>query len=456
MKKFDLIVVGAGPGGYVAAIRAAQRGLKVACVEKHALGGTCLNVGCIPSKALLHSTEYYDKILSEGKEHGIEIQGLKINLETMMKRKEKIVANLIHGIHFLFKKYQVDQLIGKASLLSPNSLSVNGQSYSSQHILLATGSEPIPMDSLPFDQRHIFSSTDLLSFSHIPKKLLIVGGGIIGLELGSIYQRMGTEIEVVELFDRLTPFFDYEISEILLKMFSKRGMVFHFKEKVIRGNIEGNTVELLLESNKRLKGEGVLFAIGRRPYTKGLGLEKVGIQTDPKGRIPVDGSFRTSIPTIYAIGDLINGPMLAHKASEEGMAVVDLICGDKVKIDYMTIPNIMYTWPEVASVGMTEEAARQSGLSLRIGKIPFQMIPRARCSGDTEGIVKLIGEKKNDRLIGMQIMGPNASEMIHEGVIAIKKEMTLLEIARISHAHPTCSEAIKEAAMLAHHQAIHL
>ncbi len=456
MEKFDLIVIGSGPGGYVAAIRAAQRGLKVACVEKEkTLGGTCLNVGCIPSKALLHSTEYYHKVAAEGKEHGIEAKELTVNLSQMMKRKEKIVAGLVGGIDFLFQKNKVVRLEGEASLSSPTTVSVGDKTYEATHILLASGSEPIPLPFLPFDEKRVVSSTGALSLPKVPKKLVMVGAGVIGLELGSVYQRLGAEVEVVELLDRVVPPFDKEISKNLFKIFTKQGMTFHLNEKVVSGNVDKDGVNLTLDSKKELKGDVVLVAIGRRPYSKGLGLEEVGIQTDSQGRVKVDGSFRTSVPSIYAIGDLIDGPMLAHKASEEGIACVDLICGDSVTLDYLMIPNVMYTWPEVACVGMTEEEAKEAGLEIRIGKIPFKAIPRARCSGDDEGLVKIIGEKKTDRLIGMHIVGPNASEMIHEGVVALKKGMTVLEVAHASHAHPTCAEAIKEAALAAHNQAIH-
>ncbi|MCH9627158.1 MAG: Dihydrolipoyl dehydrogenase 3 [Chlamydiales bacterium] len=456
MKKFDLIVIGSGPGGYVAAIRAAQRGLKVACVEKEkTLGGTCLNVGCIPSKALLHSTEYFHKVAAEGKEHGIEAKELTVNLSQMMKRKEKIVTGLVGGIGFLFKKNNITSLQGEARLVSPTQVSVGSETYEAAHILLATGSEPIPLPFLPFDEKKVLSSTGALSLPKVPKKLLMVGAGVIGLELGSVYQRLGTEVEVVELLDRVAPPFDRAVSKELDKILTKQGMKFHLSTKVVCGAVNHNSVELTLDSKETLTGDVVLVAIGRRPYSSGLDLEKVGVQTDKQGRVQIDQSFCTSVPTIFAIGDLVDGPMLAHKASEEGIAAVDLICGDTVSLNYLAIPNVMYTWPEVACVGMTEEEAKEAGLSLRIGKIPFKAIPRARCSGDEEGFVKVIGEKQSDRLVGMHIVGPSASEMIHEGVLALQKRATLSDIAHASHAHPTCSEAIKEAALAAHSQAIH-
>lgn len=455
MEKFDLIVIGGGPGGYVAAIRAAQLGLRVACIEKEkTLGGTCLNVGCIPSKALLHSTEYYHRVASTGKEHGIMADHLTIDLKQMMKRKERIVSGLAGGIDFLFNKNKVTRIQAEAQLLSATTVQAGDQTLEASKILLATGSEPIPLPFLPFDERRVLSSTGALGLSQIPKKLLMVGAGVIGLELGSVYLRMGTEIEVVELLDRVTPPFDREISKALLKILQKQGMTFHFNKKVVAGSVGKEGVELKLDSNETVQGDAVLVAIGRRPYSKGLGLEKVGVEID-SGRVKIDEAFRTSVPTIYAIGDLVDGPMLAHKASEEGVAAVDIMCGKRTELNYLAIPNVMYTWPEVACVGMTEEEAKEAGLSIRIGRCPFKAIPRARCSGDEEGLVKLIGEQTSDRLIGMHIIGPNASEMIHEGALAIKTGATLLEIAHTSHAHPTCAEAIKEAAQAAHGWAIH-
>lgn len=443
MEHYDLIIIGSGPGGYVASIRAAQRGLKVACIEKEeTLGGTCLNVGCIPSKALLHSTEYYHRIAAEGKIHGIEVEGLRIDLARLMQRKEKIVESLVQGIDFLFKKNKVNSIKGEAILTSETTVQVGNQALKGGHILLATGSEPIGLPFLPFDEKRILSSTGALALTKVPSKLLVIGAGVIGLELGSVYLRLGSEVEVIELLDRITPAFDFEISKMTQKILTKQGMRFSLNRKI--------------EPGEDLQGEAILVAIGRKPYSKGLGLEKVGVEMDKQGRVKIDGSFRTSVPTILAIGDLVDGPMLAHKASEEGVACVDLLCGDKLELNYLAIPNVMYTWPEVACVGMTEEEARAAHLTIRIGKVPFKAIPRARCSGDEEGMVKLIAETTSDRLIGLHIVGPNASEMIHEGVIALKKGMTVLELAHTSHAHPTCSEAIKEAALSAHKQAIHL
>lgn len=459
MEHYDLIVIGSGPGGYVAAIRAAQNHMKVACVEKEStLGGTCLNVGCIPSKALLHSTEYYHRIAKEGKIHGIEAPDLRFDLKQMMERKESIVAGLVKGIGFLFKKNGVEWIRGEAALTSATTVQVGEKTYEAKQILLATGSFPIPLPFLPFDEKRVLSSTGALSLPQVPKRMLIVGAGVIGLELGSVYQRLGAQIEVVELMDRVIPNFDREISKQVFHILQKQGFAIHLNVKVTKGSVN-KQVKLTFTSKEgehEVEGDVVLVSIGRRPFVKGLGLEKVGVTQDSQGRVIVDGHFRTSIPTIFAIGDLVDGPMLAHKASEEGIAVVDWLAGTKANVNYLAIPNVMYTWPEVASVGMTEEEAKEAGLELLIGKVPFKAIPRARCSGDEEGMVKIIGEKKSHRLIGLHIIGPNASEMIHEGVLGIEKKMTLQDIGHASHAHPTSSEAIKEAALVALGQAVHL
>lgn len=457
MESFDVIVIGAGPGGYVAAIRAAQRGMKVACIEKEkTLGGTCLNVGCIPSKSLLYSTELYHKLQTEGKKHGIEASELKVNLTQMMERKKGVVSALVGGIDFLFKKNKITRIEGEAKLTSATTLQVGERSFKANFIILATGSEPMALPFLPFDEKRILSSTGALSLEKVPKKLLMIGAGVIGLELGSVYRRLGAEVEVVELLDRTTPGLDREMSKNIETLLKKQGFQFHLRTKVVAGKADSSGVSLTLDSGAVLNGDAVLVAIGRKPYTTNLGLQDVGIQTEKNGQVRVDSSFRTNIPNIFAIGDLIDGPMLAHKASEEGVAVVDLIAGDRVTLNYLAIPNVMYTWPEVACVGMTEEEARQAGLELKIGRIPFRAIPRARCTGDEEGFVKILGEKESGRILGLHMIGPNVSEMIHEGVIAIEEKMTLHELAHCSHAHPTCSEAIKEAALAAETQAIHV
>lgn len=456
MDKVDIAVIGSGPAGYVAAICAAQKGLRVLCIEKEkTLGGTCLNVGCIPSKALLHSTEYYHRIAHSGKEHGIEGQ-LSVNLAQMMERKNKIVSGLTSGIAFLFKKNQVIHLQAEARLLSPTLIQAGEKKIEARHILLATGSESIPLPFLPFDEKRVLSSTGALELKEIPKKMLLVGAGVIGLELGSVYKRLGTEVEVVELLERAAPGFDAEIAKHIQQILTKQGFSFRFSTKVTNGKVEGQQVLLTLEDGTTLSADVALVAIGRRPYTENLNLEAIGVKKDQKGRVQIDNNFRTSISNIYAIGDLVDGPMLAHKAFAEAEAVIHLIAGEKASVNYLAIPNVMYTWPEVASVGMTEEEARLANLELIIGKVPFKAIARARCSGDEEGLVKILGEKKSRRLIGLHIIGPNASEMIHEGVLGIEQKMTLDQIASATHAHPSSSEAIKEAALSALGRAIHM
>ncbi|MCP5469933.1 MAG: dihydrolipoyl dehydrogenase [Chlamydiales bacterium] len=452
---FDLIVIGAGPGGYVAAICAAQKGMKVACIEKgETLGGTCLNVGCIPSKALLHSSEYYARIAKEGEEHGIIAESVRADLSRMMERKNGVVKGLTEGIAFLFKKNKVEWIKGSAAFVSPKAVSVEGKTHEAKNILIATGSEPIALPFLPFDEKYVVSSTGALELNKVPKKLLIVGAGVIGLELGSVYRRLGSAVEVVELLDRVIPPFDGALSKQAEQIFKKQGMKFHLSTKVVSGKVERGKVSLELE-NETLKGDVALISIGRKPYTKDLALDKAGISLNEKGQIPVDNAFRTAAPSVYAIGDVIDGPMLAHKASEEGIAVIDHLTGETSHLNYIAIPNVMYTWPEVAAVGMTEEEAKAHNLSLLVGTFSFRANPRARCSGDAEGIVKVIGEKKTGKLLGMHIIGPSASEMIGEGVLALEKGLTLKELAHASHAHPTCSEAIKEASLAALGKPLH-
>lgn len=465
MEHFDLIVIGSGPGGYVAAIRAAQLKMKVACVEKSAtLGGTCLNIGCIPSKTLLHSSEYYYKISKQGKEHGINFDGLSIDWTQMLNRKNNVVEGLVKGVDGLFKKNQITRFLGTATLKDPQTVIVdnNGQKteLTGKNILLATGSEPIQLPFLPFDEEVIVSSTGALRLPSIPKKMLIIGAGIIGMELGSVYARLGSEIEVVEMLDRICPVFDRGISKALLPIFQKQGLKFHLSSKVLSGKRTDQGVEITIQQSDGkealLKADIVLVAIGRTPYSKGLGLEDLGIVKDSKGFVAIDAFFRTNHQNIYAIGDLVEGAMLAHKASEEGVVAVEIMSGQPTQMNYMVIPNVMYTWPEVASVGFSEEEAKESGLEIKIGQFPFRANPRARCSGDEEGFVKLIAEARTQRIIGAHLMGPNVSEMIGEISMAIEKRATASDLAKLSHAHPTCSEAIKEAALAICQHPIHI
>lgn len=423
-------MIGAGPGGYVAAIRAAQLGAKVACIDKgKTLGGTCLNVGCIPSKVLLHDSE------------------MQKSFQEMMQRKKEVVKGFTGGIEFLFKKNKVEWIQGDASFQSPHEVGVNGKTIQARNIILATGSEPIPLPFAPFDEKVVLSSTGALELERVPKKLVIVGAGVIGVELGSVYQRLGTEVIFVEFLDRICPAFDGAVSKALLKVLQSQGMQFYLSYKVTQ--IKGG--DLVAESSSqeslKLSADHFLVAVGRRPFTKGLGLEKAGIQVDAKGFIPINRSFQTTQRHIFAIGDLVEGPMLAHKASEEGVAVAELIMGEKPTVDYFAIPNVAYTHPEVASVGLTEEEVKKRNLDYISSQFPFKANSRARCIGDETGFVKILAEKQSQKILGVHILGPNGSELIATATLAIKLGGTAKELAATCFAHPTLSEAIKEAAI---------
>ncbi len=456
MTRYDVVVIGSGPGGYVAAIRSAQLGLKTACIEKDkTLGGTCLNVGCIPSKALLHSSELYYKLQKEGASHGLSFQNLSCNFRELMARKEKVVTSFTKGIEGLFKKNKIDWVQGHGKLTGPHTIECANQTFEADHIILATGSEPTPLPFLPFDEQKILSSTGALSLSTIPKKLLVIGAGVIGVELGSVYSRLGTEVIFLEFLDRICPAFDGAISKGLQKSLTLQGMTFHLSHKVIKADKTTLTVQSP-SGESTFTGDSILVCIGRRPYSDNLGLETVAIQKDPKGFLPIDASFRTSQPHIFAIGDLVEGPMLAHKASEEGVAVAELIANHRPTLDYFSIPNVVYTHPEVASVGFTEEELKARNLSYKTGQFPFKANSRARCTGDDEGFVKILAEEKSHRLLGVHILGPNASELIGEAVHAIARRSTVDQLADTCHAHPTLSEAIKEAALAVFQAPIHL
>ncbi|MBN4066880.1 dihydrolipoyl dehydrogenase [Simkania negevensis] len=461
-KKYDIAIIGAGPAGYVAAIRAAQLGLKVCCIEKGScLGGTCLNVGCIPSKTMLHATERYAFLKEEGADHGILCDGLHFDLAALVQRKNSVVKTLTQGIAGLFKKNGIDSIVGKATLLTTGMVEVEGQErVSAKQIVLATGSLPIPLPFLPFDEKVVLSSTGALSLKKIPKKMIVVGAGVIGLELGSVYKRIGTEVTVVEFLDRICPTLDMTMAKTLMQALKKQGMLFHFASKVVDGEVKKNKAVLRVEekSGKKfaLEADALLVAIGRKPYTNGLGLEKIGVELDQAGRVVVDENFRTTAPGVYAIGDLIDGPMLAHKGEEEGIAVVELIAGNNPHINYLTIPSVVYTYPEVAAVGLTEEEARERGIEVKVGSFPFKANSRARCTGEDTGQVKVIVEATNEVVVGMHIAGPMASEMIMEGVFAIGKKMTARELAHTCHPHPNFCEAVKEAALAVNKSAIHI
>lgn len=457
--QFDVVVIGSGPGGYVAAIRAAQLGLKTACVEKmKGLGGTCLNIGCIPSKALLQSSELIWKIKNETKGHGIEVPRVDFNFKQMMSRKTTIVHGFNEGVAGLFRKNKVARYTGTATLVSPTQISVASgpttQDLTAKYIILATGSEPIGLPFLPFDEKRILSSTGALALDQVPKKMIVIGAGIIGVELGSVYSRLGTEVVFVEFMDRICPTLDLSLSKELQHVLEAQGLKFNLSSKVASADISEKQITLKV-GTQDMPCDAVLVCIGRKPYTQGLGLEKIGIAMAEKGFVKIDGQFHTNIPNIFAIGDIVDGPMLAHKASEEGVAVAEIISGHHPKINYAAIPNVVYTHPEVASVGMTEQEAQTAGLDIRIGTFPFKYNSRARCTGEEEGFVKIIAEAKTDKIVGIHIISANASELIAEAALAIQKGITAEEIANTPHAHPTLAEAIKEAALDVHKRAIH-
>lgn len=462
--RYDIAIIGAGPGGYVAAIRAAQLGFKTICIDKHrALGGTCLNVGCIPSKTLLQATELLYHLQHQGKEQGLEWNGLSLDFSKLMKRKEQVVKSLNDGVAGLFRQHHITSLQGTVEFLDPNRLRIHSKEGDSReiealHMIIATGSESISLPNLPFDERQVISSTGALNLKSIPERLLVIGAGVIGVELASVYSRLGSQVHIIEMLDHICPTLDSSLSKQLLKVLQKQGIQFSLSSRFITATIQPDEVIVVADLNgemRNISAHAVLVAVGRRPYTKGLGLEKVGIQTDQKGFVIIDQHFRTTQPHIYAIGDVIEGAMLAHRASAEGAAVIEALKGKKTQVDYLAVPNVIYTYPEVASVGLTEQEARQAGLDLMIGTSFFRGNPRARCSNEMEGFVKILGDKRSGRLIGMHILGSHASEMISEGMLAIQKKIFVKDLADAPQAHPTLSESIKEAALDALGQAIH-
>jgi dihydrolipoamide dehydrogenase len=474
--EFDVVVIGGGPGGYVAAIKAAQLGLKTACVEKRgSLGGTCLNVGCIPSKALLHSSHLYEEALHAFPTHGIQIEGkVSLELPAMMKQKMNSVRGLTKGIEALFKKNQVTYVKGTGKLASPTRIQVRpvdgnefSQELQTKHVIIATGSEPVELPMLPFDEKRVVSSTGALSLSSVPARMAVIGGGYIGLEMGSVWRRLGAEVTVIEFVDRIVPAMDHEIGDRFLQILKKQGLKFKLGTKVIGAKIPRDTSPITLEleaANQSGKKETfdadvVLVATGRRPYTDDLGLEAIGIELDERGRVPIDDEFRTRIPNVFAIGDVVRGAMLAHKAEDEGLVCAEIIAGRKGHINYDCIPGVVYTHPEVASVGKTEEELKAAGVAYNKGTFPFMANSRARTNdagGDfTQGLVKVLADKKTDRLLGLHIIGPGAGEMIAEGVLAMEYGASSEDIARTCHAHPTLSEALREAAMATFDRPIH-
>ncbi len=454
---FDLAVVGAGPGGYIACIRAAQLGMKVVCIDSMAaLGGTCLNIGCIPSKALLDSSEYYALAKTRFAKHGIKMTGLALDLPAMLARKDRVVKQLSDGVAFLLKKNKVTVMQGTATLAGTGKLSIRKadgatETLEAKNIVLATGSEPIQLPTLKFDGKFIVSSTEALSFDRVPGQLLVVGGGYIGLELGSVWSRLGAKVTVVEFLPHILPITDREIAGLLHKFLAKENMVFQLDTKVTGAEVKKGQVTVNATckgSNLVLTADKVLVAVGRRPNSANLKLKEVGVAVEERTcRIPVNERFETNVKGVFAIGDLIAGPMLAHKAEEEGIAVAELLAGKKAHVDYSVIPSIIYTWPEVASVGLTEEQVKETGKPYNVGRCPFQANGRARCLDEAEGLVKVIADKKTDRLLGIHIIGPRASELIAEATLAMAFMGSAEDIARTCHAHPTLAEAIREAAI---------
>ena len=463
-QKFDSVVIGGGPGGYVCAIRLAQLGQKTACIESRgSLGGTCLNVGCIPSKSLLNLSENYHKAKNFEK-IGIEIGSLKLNLPKMMKNKEKAVTVLTKGIEFLFKKNKVTYFKGTGSITGSNQISVKladnqKEIIEAKHIIIATGSDAVSLPGIEFDEEKIVSSTGALSLKEVPKKLVVVGGGYIGLEMGSVWSRLGSEVQVVEFLDHITPGMDKEISNEFQKLLKKQGINFNLKTKVetISKNNTGVTINTTDDqgSKKKFECDVALISVGRKPNTNNLNLDKVGVEKDKKGRIKVNKNFQTNIKNIYAIGDVIEGPMLAHKAEEEGMAVAEIISGQSGHVNYDIIPGVIYTSPEVATIGKTEEQLKEQKLDYKVGKFPFMANSRAKAIDEPEGFVKILADSRTDRVLGVHMIGPHAGELIAEMAVAMEFGASSEDIARTCHAHPTFSEAVKEAALSVDKRQIH-
>ncbi len=465
MDNFDLVVIGGGPGGYVCAIRAAQLGLKTACIESRgALGGTCLNVGCIPSKSLLNLSENFHKAKKDFNQQGIEIEGVKLNIEKMMSNKNKSIQVLTKGVEFLFKKNKVTYIKGKGVLFSKNDVVVyednKKTNYKTKNIVIATGSDVASLPGIEIDEKNIISSTGALSLNKVPKKLAVIGGGYIGLEMGSVWSRLGSEVTVIEYLDFITPGMDREISNEFKKILIKQGMKFEMRSKVTSVKNKGAKVLINYTNVKNSKDENlevdkVLVSVGRKPYTEGLNLTKVGVKKDNKGRIEVNEKLQTSIQNIYAIGDVIKGPMLAHKAEEEGIAVAEILAGQAGHVNYDVIPGVIYTSPEVATVGKTEEQLKQENKSYKVGKFPFLANSRAKVNNTTEGFVKILADSKSDKVLGVHIIGPHCGDMIAEMALAMEFGASAEDIARTCHAHPTYTEAIKEAALAVDKRPIH-
>ena len=465
MNDFDLVVIGSGPGGYVASIRAAQLGMKVACIEKEStLGGTCLNIGCIPSKALLNSSEKFIEISNHVEEHGIKTNKVDLDLAKLMQRKEKIVKKLTTGISFLFKKNKITHIPGKATFVDKNTIVVKNSkqeiNISAKNFIIATGSSSIEIPNITVDEKQIVTSTGALSLNKVPKTLLVIGGGYIGLEMGSVWSRLGSKVTVVEALDRIVPTMDDEVAKEFMTSLQKQGLEFKLSHKVISTKVNKNDVEVIIQySDKKevkIKYEIVLMSVGRKPNTSELNLEKIGVKLTKNNSIQIDNDFKTSVDGIYAIGDVVPGPMLAHKAEEEGIACVEIIKGQKPHVNYDAIPAIVYTNPEIASVGKTEEQLKELNIDYKVGKFPFMANGRALTTSSPEGFVKILVDKKTDLILGAHIIGHDAGQLIAEIVTAMEFGGSSEDIARICHAHPTTSEAVKEAALNVDGRAIHI
>jgi dihydrolipoamide dehydrogenase len=459
---FDVIVIGSGPGGYVCAIRAAQLGMKVACVEKRAtLGGTCLNVGCIPSKALLQSSENFEEATHHFADHGVLVGEVKLDLARMQARKGEVVGANVKGVEFLFKKNKVTWLKGTGIITAPGKVTVDGSEYATKNIIIATGSESSPLPGVEVDETTIVTSTGALELDKVPGHLVVIGGGVIGLELGSVWSRLGAKVTVIEYLDRLIPGTDTEVAKAFERVLTKQGFKFRLSSKVTGAVKTDAGVTLTVEPAKggdaeTIEADIVLLAIGRRAYTEGLGLAAVGVETDARGRVVTNGHFATNVPGIYAIGDVIAGPMLAHKAEDEGVALAEMLAGQAGHVNYDVIPGVIYTWPEVATVGKTEEELKAAGIAYAVGKFPFTANGRARAMGMTDGFVKILADKRTDRLLGAHILGADAGTLIAEIATAMEFGASAEDVARICHAHPTLSESVKEAALAVAGRALHI
>jgi dihydrolipoamide dehydrogenase len=464
---YDLVVIGTGPGGYVCAIRAAQLGLKTAVVEKRRThGGTCLNVGCIPSKALLHASEEFEAAHGHFAEMGIEVGAPKLDLSRMMGFKQEGVDGNVKGVEFLLKKNKVDAVFGAARIAAPGQVEVRSEDGSNQvletkAIVIATGSDVTRLPGVAIDERVVVSSTGALELERVPRRLVVIGAGVIGLELGSVWRRLGSEVVVIEYLDRILPGMDAEVGKQFQRILQKQGMQFRLSQKVTRVDVTDGGATLTVEpaaggAAETLEADVVLVSVGRVPYTEGLGLDHVGVQTDPKGRILTDNLFSTNVTGIYAIGDVIAGPMLAHKAEDEGVAVAEIIAGRAGHVNYDVIPNVVYTYPEVASVGKTEEELKEAGIAYNAGKFPFTANGRAKVNHTTDGFVKILADAKTDRVLGAHIVGPDAGTLIHEIAVGMEFGASSEDIARTCHAHPTLAEAVKEAALAVEKRAIHM